>query len=257
MRIINFSADGILNAAQNGFFDWLGKQDADFVCMQDLRAQERDLTDDLFFPQGYFPYFIDHPDSINGVAIYSRKLPKAIMFGLGFAEFDGEARYIQADFDEISIGSIMVPAASLDDPASMERKAQFLELLYNHLEKILHKRRQYVFAGCWHIAHQARDTQQNIDANQPGFLLSERRWLDDVSHKLGYIDAFRAVNKDDDEFSWWAGNDQNNGQRVDFQLVSPGLGKKIEFGAIYKNQVFSSHAPVIMDYDFLFPDELL
>lgn len=256
MRIINFSADGIVNAADKGFYDWLAKEDADIVCVQDLRTQEHLLANEPFFPQGYFPYFIDHPDGENGVAIYTRKMPKAIMFGLGFTEFDGEARYLQADFDNLSVGSIMVPQANPDDPQSIERKAQFLSLLYNHLEKILNKRRQYILAGCWHIAHQERDTQQAIDANQPGFMLSERRWLDDVTHKLGYIDAFRNVNSDDDEFTWWPEGNKDNGRRVDFQLVSPGLRNKIEYGVIYKNQTFSSHAPVVMDYDFLFSEDV-
>lgn len=250
MRIINFSADGIQSAAKKGFFEWLASQDADLVCIQDLRAQEHDLVDDIFFPQGYFAYFFDSPDSSNGVAIYTRKLPKAIMTGLGFNDFDMEARYIQADFDEISIGSILVPHSSLEDPISLSRKAQFLELMYAHLEKISNKRRAFILAGNWHIAHCADDTQQQIDDNQPGFLLEERRWIDDVGHKLGYIDAFREANTDNDEFSWWPDGNSDNGQRVDFQLVSNGLKPSIEYGVIYKTQSFSSHAPVIIDYDF-------
>lgn len=257
MRIINFSADGIESAAQQGFFDWIKKQDADVICIQDLRTQEHKLRDDCFFPEGYYPYFLDHPDNQNGVAIYTKKLPKAIMFGLGFTEFDAEARYIQADFDDLSIGSILLPEAHLDDPVSMARKAEFLELLYAHLEKVLNKRRQYIIAGNWQIAHKVQDTQQDIDTNQPGFLLSERRWLDDVTHKLGYLDAFRLIHQDNDEFSWWPHHNKNDGRRVDFQLISQGLSHKVEYGAIYKNQQFSSHAPVIMDYDILFPDELI
>ena len=250
MRVINFSADGIHKAAENGFFEWLGNQDADIICIQDLRCQEYDLTDDVFFPQGYFPYFVDSASGENGVAIYTRKLPKAIMFGLGFNDFDAEARYIQADFDEISIGSILVPPSSLDNPASMERKAQFFDMLYAHLEKIINKRKPFIFAGNWLIAHEERDTEQDIDGNQPGFLLEERRWLDEVQHQLGYADAFRCYNTDADEFTWWPNGDKSNGQRVDFQLVSESLASMVEYGAIYKNQVFSTHAPLIIDYDF-------
>lgn len=255
MRIINFSADGIDAAAKLGFFDWLKNQDADVICIQDIRTQEHKLHDDHFFPEGYFPYFLDHSDNQNGVAIYTKKLPKAIMFGLGFNDFDSEARYIQADFDNLSIGSILVPAASADDAVAMERKAQFLEQLYAHLEKILNKRRQFIFAGNWQIAHMPRDTQQSIDSHQPGFLLSERRFLDEAIHKLGYLDAFRLTNKDNDEFSWWPEGNMHDGRRVDFQLISHGLKHKVEYGAIYKSQAFSSHAPVIMDYDIFFAEE--
>lgn len=254
MRIINFSADGIKPAEQKGFFEWLKTQDADFICIQDLRAQEYDLGN-AFFPEGYHAYFFDTFDRSNGVAIYTRRLPKAIMTGLGFNDFDQEARFIQADFDDISVGSILVPSSRADDALSLERKAHFLDLLHAHLEKIRHKRRNFIFAGNWQIAHNADDTQQHLRDDEPGFLLSERRWLDDVTHQLGYIDAFREVNTDNDEFTWWPDEARVNGQRIDFQLVSPGVKPLIEYGAIYKKQVFSSHAPVIMDYDYLFDDD--
>ena len=89
MRIISFSADGIKNAADKGFFDWLKEQEADFVCVQDLQCSEYDLQDSVFFPEEYNAYFLDDVDGkANGVAIYCRQLPKAIMTGLGFADFE-------------------------------------------------------------------------------------------------------------------------------------------------------------------------
>jgi exodeoxyribonuclease-3 len=252
MRIINFCADGIRAADQKGFFEWLANQDADVICIQDLRCQEYQLTKDIFFPQGYFPYFFDHQDGINGVAIYTRKLPKAIMTGLGFNEFDQEARYIQADFDDLSIGSILLPYAADGDHSAIKRKLHFQSLLQQHLEKIVHKRREFIFAGNWQMAHQIRDVAQPVSDATPGFLLAERRWLDDVTHQLGYCDAFREVNHDDDEFTWWPEDGSNNAWRSDFQLVSRGMAKHIEYGFCYKNQSFSSHAPLVMDYDFPF-----
>jgi len=256
MRIINFSADGIKSAEKLGFFEWIQSQDADFICIQDLRATEYELSN-AFFPEGYFAYFFDTDERNNGVAIYTKRLPKAIMTGLGFVEFDQEARYIQADFDDISIGSILVPRAQKDDTLSLERKSVFLDLLLAHLDKITHKRRHFIMAGNWEIAHDHCDVQHAEMENEPGFLLSERRWLDNVTHQLGYIDAFREVNHDNDEFTWWPDANRQQGQRIDFQLVSKGLQSAIEYGLIYKKQAFSSHAPVIMDYDYLFDDELL
>ena len=256
MRVINFSADGITTAKEKGFFEWVINQDADIICIQDIRAQEFDLTSSTYFPEGYLPYFFDHPNGQNGVAIYTRHLPKAIMSGLGFAEFDHEARYIQADFDNLSVGSIILPRSFLSDPNSLEKKAQFLDLFYAHLEKIKNKRREFIFAGNWQIAAEVNDVEdKNID-DIPGFLLEERRWMDDVRHQLGYSDAFREINHDDDEFSWWP-NENESGWRVDTQIVSDGMKKHIEYGSIYKKQQFSSHAPVIMDYDYTLGDEEL
>ena len=99
MRIISFSADGIKSAAEKGFYDWSTEQDADFICIQDLRCSEYALQGNVYFPADYNAYFFDDVNGkSNGVAIYCRQMPKAIMTGLGFSDFDMEGRYIQADF---------------------------------------------------------------------------------------------------------------------------------------------------------------
>ena len=251
MRIISFSADGIKNAAEKGFYDWLKEQDADFVCIQDLQCSEYDLQDNLFFPQEYNAYFFDDVDGkANGVAIYCRALPKAIMTGLGFADFDMEGRYIQADYENLSVGCLLAPAVIDNDATAQTHKNEFYALLGPHLQKIRNKRREFIIAGNWHLAHtpgDVQDTEQN--STQSGFLAEERQWLNEVLD-AGYIDAFREVNSDQDEFSWWPDGDRSsNGWRTDFHLVSKGLQYNVDYGAIYKSREFSTHAPVIMDYD--------
>jgi len=250
MRIISFSADGIKNAAENGFYDWLKEQDADFVCIQDLQCSEYDLQDNVFFPEDYNAYFWDDVDgNKNGVAIYCRQLPKAIMTGLGFADYDMEGRYIQADYENLSVACLLAPGAREDDAAQM-RKDAFFDLYGAHLQKVRNKRREFVICGNWQIAHTAADIQDTErNSTVSGFLSSERQWLDELFNE-GYVDAFREINLDKDEFSWWPEGDRDtNGWRTDFQVVSQGLKYNIDYGAIYKSKVFSSHAPVIMDYD--------
>jgi len=251
MRIISFSADGIKSAAEKGFFEWLKEQDADFVCIQDLRCSEYDLQDNLFFPSEYNAYFFDDVDGkANGVAIYCRKLPKAIMTGLGFTDFDMEGRYIQADYDNISVACLLAPAATGDSDEQQARKNEFFSLLGAHLKKVRNKRREFIICGNWHLAHtpaDVQDTERNSTAS--GFLAEERQWLNELLAS-GYVDAFREVNSDRDEFSWWPDGDRdNNGWRTDFHVVSEGLKYTVDYGAIYKNNAFSSHAPIIMDYD--------
>ncbi len=253
MRVISFCADGIKSAADSGFYDWIAKQDADFICVQDLRAQEYDLNADVFHPAGYYGYFFDNPDSLNGVAIYVKDtaIPKAIMTGLGFGDDDMEARYIQADYDHISIGCLLAPQASIDEPEAMANKARFYEMYHNHLNKIRNKRREYIICGSWFVANRDEDVQDIDAANgQAGFLDEERQWLDILYRDLGYSDAFRRINSDADEFTWWPEGDRaNSGWRTDFQIISSGLRNYVDYGAIYKNQEFSSHAPLIMDYE--------
>ena len=251
MRIISFSADGIKNAAKKGFYEWLKEQDADFVCIQDLQCTEYDLREDLYFPSEYNAYFFDDVDGKeNGVAIYTRELPKAIMTGLGFADFDMEGRYIQADFENLSVGCLLAPKAEAGKPDQQVRKSEFFELLQGHLQKVRNKRREFIICGNWQIAHTAsdlQDTQKN--SNSSGFLAEERQWMDELIES-GYVDAFREINSDIDEYSWWPEGDRSsNGWRTDFQIISTGLKYAVDYGAIYKSKDFSTHAPVIMDYD--------
>lgn len=251
MRIISFSADGIKNAAERGFFEWLKEQDADFVCIQDLQCSEYDLQEQVFFPEEYNAYFLDDADGkANGVAIYCRQMPKAIMTGLGFAEFDMEGRYIQADYENLSVACLLAPSANENDPAGQARKNEFFALLGAHLKKIRNKRREFIICGNWFLAHNAADVQDSQrHGTTSGFLAEERKWVDEMLD-AGYVDAFREVSSDQDEFSWWPdGTPGENGWRTDFQIVSQGLKYAVDYGAIYKIKQFSSHAPVIMDYD--------
>lgn len=253
MRIISFCADSIRDAAKRGFFDWAIDQDADFICVQNLGAQEYDLQEPVFFPDGYNAYFYDAVDAkVNGVAIYCRTLPKAIMTGLGFADFDMEGRYIQADYERISVGCLLAPNAYPKDAAAQSRKNRFFEQYQAHLAKVRNKRREFFICGNWGIAHRPEDVQDaKLNRDHSGFLPEEQQWMDRLFTELGYVDAFREINSDPDEFTWWPdGKRGENGWRVDYQVVSESLRPRVEYGAIYKNQEFSQHAPLIMDYDY-------
>ena len=250
MRIISFSADGVREAAKRGFYDWLERQDADFICIQDLRCSEYDLQDDLFFPSEYNAYFFDDINGKdNGVAIYCRTLPKAIMTGLGFADFDMQGRYIQADYDDLSVGCLLAPVADDDDDAAQESKSEFYNLLGGHLQKVRNKRRDFIICGNWRVAHTAADVQNSEEnSNRSGFLPDERQWFDELLDS-GYVDAYRRISSDDDAFSYWPGERGKDGWRVDMQIISEDLQYTVEHGAIYTGEEFSKHAPVIIDYD--------
>ena len=250
MRVISFSADGVREAAARGFYDWVARQDADFICVQDLRCTEYDLQDDVYFPRDYNAYFFDDVDGkANGVAIYCRELPKAIMTGLGFADFDMQGRYIQADFQNFSVGSLLAPAADEGDAGSIREKSRFFELLGGHLQKIRNKRRNYVVAGNWQIAPAQIDLQRPGDhEHTPGFLLPEREWMAELLVN-GYVDALREASSDRDAFSFWPDDEALDGWRTSLQIISEDLQDVVEHAAIYTKERFSRHAPVIIDYD--------
>ena len=254
MRVITLCVDGIDNAIGNGLFDWLRTQDADVICLQDMRRPEPDLAwEPEYQLEGYFGYFFDSPDGTYcGVGIYTRQPPKAIMTGFGFASgIDMDGRYVQADFEGISIGSLLAPGAT-SEVQSLEDKIQFFDDLQAHLSKITRKRREYIICGNWNQVHREYDVE-NFEANadSSGALPFERKWMTQLFNDIGYVDAFRKVNKDKDEFTWWPSGKlgEGDGWRIDYQVISENLSGAVEYGVVYKTKSFGSHAPVIIDYD--------
>ena len=252
MQVISLSVDGIQQAASRGLFDWIAKQSADVICLQDLRANEDQLRSDVFFPEGYHAYFCDTADGRNGVALYTRHLPRAIITGLGYSEeVDLEGYYIRADYEQFSVVSVYLPYASMD-PQSLEGRMRFMEQLHGHLQKISGKRRKYIFCGNWQIAHQKADVQNwESYMAHPGFLPHERQWLNEVYNDLGYVDVMRALSSDRDLYSWWPKGavGEGDGWRVDLQIASSEL-VSYAFRAWFNTDArFSSHVPLIVDYD--------
>lgn len=254
MRIISASIDGIHQATHRGLFGWLAHQDADIVCLQDLRAQADELEGRPEFElPGFFSYFFDAPQPhTNGVAIYTRTPPKAVMFGFSLQSGeDMEGRYLQADYDNISIVSVFAPTGGLDQQ-HQQAKARFFTGLQGYLQKVTRKRRRYILCGNWSIAPTASDVQNAArHASEPGLLPEERQWLRQLYQDIGYADAFRVANQDTDEFSWWPSGvvGEGDGWRTDTQIVSKELVPLVEYAVLYKAQTFASHTPVIIDYD--------
>jgi exodeoxyribonuclease-3 len=254
MKVISLNANGIRAAARKGFFDWLADQQADVVCIQETKAQEHQLGDDVFRPAGFHCYYFDsEKKGHSGVAIYSRQRPDKVIRGLGSDEFDREGRYIEAQFGRLSVASLYLPSGSSGE-VRQEAKYRFLDSYMLELKKMRRRRREYILCGDWNIAHKNIDLK-NWRANRKnsGFLPEERAWLDELFGPVRYVDAFRQVNEEEDQYTWWSNRgrawDKNVGWRLDYQIVTPGLGEKALSASIYKAQRFSDHAPLIMDYD--------
>lgn len=250
MKVVSLVVEGLEQAQESGLFEWLGEEDADIVCLQDTRCSEYSLKSDAFFPPEYNAYFLDDFDNPNrnGVAIYCKKLPKAIMSGLGFAEFDSQGLYIQADYDNLSIGSLLMPSGRGSD-AAMNAKLKFMGLLSQHLEKVRNKRRDFILCGGWELCGHPIDAEESGNRlDLPGCSGIEQGWLQSL-YANGYCDAFRAINDDPDEFTWWPDGDDAGGLRTDTHIVSMSLDGRINDASINPADAFSNHAPVIIEYD--------
>ncbi|MGA1730620.1 MAG: exodeoxyribonuclease III [Steroidobacteraceae bacterium] len=254
MRIITLNCNGIRSAARKGLFDWLGHQRADLLCLQETKAQEHQLDHGDFRPAGFTGYYFDaEKKGYSGVAIFSRREPDELIRGFGVEEFDREGRYLEARFGRLSVVSLYLPSGS-SGPHRQASKFRFLEAFLPYLKALKRKRRDYIFCGDLNIAHKEIDLR-NWKSNQKnsGFLPEERAWLDQVFADLGYVEAFREVDQRPEQYTWWSNRGQawakNVGWRIDYQVVSPSLAGTARSARIYKDQRFSDHAPLIMDYE--------
>lgn len=255
MRIITANLNGIRSAAKKGFFDWLTTQNADVICVQETKAQMEHLEGDIFRPTGYFSHFSDaEKKGYSGVGIYTKKQPDNLINCLGWDCADKEGRFIQADFGDLSVVSLYLPSGTSGEERQAIKFA-FMDKYLEVLKKIRDEARHYIICGDWNIAHKQIDLK-NWRSNQKntGFLPEERAWLDTLFDEVGMVDAFRVVNQEPDQYTWWSNfgraYEKNVGWRIDYQIISPSLENKVQAVAIYKEQKFSDHAPLIIDYDY-------
>lgn len=255
MKIISANVNGIRAAAKKGFFQWLEKQNADVICIQETKAQEDQLSQEEHFPDGYYCYYFDaEKKGYSGVAIYSKKKPNKIIRGLGegFEDMDAEGRYIQADYDGLSVISLYLPSGSSKEERQ-QVKYSFMDRFEESMKAMRRKRREFIICGDWNIVHKEIDIK-NWKSNQKnsGCLPEERAWLDKVFGPMGFVDAFRVVNKEAHQYTWWSNRGQawanNVGWRIDYQVITPGLEERVESTEIYKDERFSDHAPLIINY---------
>jgi len=254
MQIITLNVNGVRAATRKGFLRWLSAQPADIVCMQELKAQLADLSHDILKPSGYYSFFhCAERKGYSGVGIYSRKKPDKVIEGLGIDEIDQEGRFIQADFGNLSVISIYLPSGSSGDHRQAS-KVFFMEKFFPILKTMIASGRDVILCGDWNIAHQEIDLK-NWRANRTnsGFLPEERAWLTNIFDNLGFVDVFRKVNPEPDQYTWWSNRGQawakNVGWRIDYQIATPEVAHKAHSATIYKDERFSDHAPLIINYD--------
>jgi exodeoxyribonuclease-3 len=255
MRIITVNVNGIRAAARKGFYEWMAQQNADVICIQETKAQIDQLSDAMFSPAGYYCYYHDaEKKGYSGVALYCKTEPDKVIYGMGHEEFDSEGRYIEAQFGKLSVISLYLPSGS-----AKEERQQVKYRCMDHMLEKMHEfkasGRDYVICGDWNIAHKNEDIR-NWRGNQKnsGFLPEERVWLDNLFDEVGFVDAFRELEQPEHEYTWWSNRGQawanNVGWRIDYHILSPSLKGTVKATEIYRDQRFSDHAPLTIDYDY-------
>lgn len=258
MRIITANVNGIRAAARKGFFDWLPKQNADVVCIQETKAQVHQLEDDIFRPQGYHCYYHDaEKKGYSGVALYCKAEPDEVIVGMGNEEFDAEGRYIEARFGNLSVISLYMPSGSSKEERQIA-KYRCMDFFEIKMQEMKESGRDVLICGDWNIAHKNEDIRNwKGNLKNSGFLPEERAWLDKLFDEMGFIDAFRELPQEEHQYTWWSNRGQaranNVGWRIDYHILTPSMKGKVKATEIYREESFSDHAPLIIDYDYELP----
>jgi len=255
LRIVTANLNGIRSAAKKGFFDWLPKQDADVVCVQELKAQTADMSAEMLNPTGYYGYFhYAEKKGYSGVGLYARKQPDQIIEGLGIPDIDVEGRYLEAVFGNLSVVSLYLPSGSSGEHRQAA-KFMFMDHFLPHLERLFQSGREVILCGDWNIAHTEKDLK-NWKSNQKnsGFLPEERAWMTDLLDRVGWVDVHRRLypQAEGEAYTWWSNRGQawakNVGWRIDYQIATPGVAAEAKSASVYKDERFSDHAPLTIDY---------
>lgn len=255
MKIISLNLNGIRSAKNKGVYAWLKKQDADLVCMQEIKAQAADMHDDMLALDGYYSYFhYADKKGYSGVGIYSKQKADAVIEGLGIADIDSEGRYLEVRLGNLSVVSLYLPSGSSGE----ERQAFKFSMMARfmpQLKALKASGREVIICGDWNIAHQEADLK-NWKGNRKnsGFLPEERAWLTALFSEVGWVDVYRHLypNATEEGYTWWSNRGQawanNVGWRIDYQIATPAIAAKAISASIYKDERFSDHAPLIVNY---------
>ena len=257
LRIISANLNGIRSAVKKGFLPWAVQQKADFICMQELKAQRDDLEDAILNPDSMHAFF-HHAEKkgYSGCGIYTPHKPDEVIYGYGNEEFDAEGRYVEARFKGLSVISVYMPSGS-SSPKRQEAKYRYLDSFLPHLVNLKKLGREIVLCGDVNIAHQEIDLKNwKGNLKNSGFLPEERAWLTNLFSRVGYVDVYRQLEPDTTEtcYTWWSNRGQayakNVGWRIDYHITTPGIAATAKKTAVYKDEKFSDHAPLIVDYDW-------
>ena len=255
MKIITLNLNGIRAASRKGFFEWLQKEQPEYVCLQELKAHEIDLTNEMMNPKGYFGYFsFAQKKGYSGVGIYSKTKPEKVIRASGIKLLDDEGRFIQVSTKTLDLISLYLPSGSSGDERQ-QYKIKVMEHFYKFLSAKIKTEKGVLICGDFNIAHNEIDLK-NYKGNRKnsGFLPEEREWMTNILSKLGWVDVYRSLypERGDEGYTWWSNRGQawakNVGWRIDYHLANLNFYEKATWGNVFKAERFSDHAPLIIDY---------
>lgn len=254
MRIISYNVNGIRAAIKKGFYEWLKTDPADVVCIQETKAEKDNVDHKQFSDMGYEDHwYAAEKKGYSGVAIFTKIKPDFVQPGNGYMQSDAEGRVIRMDFGDLTLINAYFPSGTSGD-IRQSYKYIWLNELMDYLKILRQQRQKLVVCGDYNIAH------KDIDIHDPkgnkkssGFLPEEKVWMDKFLQD-GFIDAFRQINQQPHQYSWWSQRFpslrlNNKGWRIDYINVTDNLGPLIKDAKILPAVQHSDHCPVYIELD--------
>ena len=245
MKLISWNVNGLRACMQKGFPDFFASVNADIFCIQESKLSEGQLTLDL---PGYHQYWnYAEKKGYSGTAVFTKKEPLSVFYGMGIEEHDKEGRVITLEFEEFYMITVYTPN-SQSELRRLEYRMQwekdFLSYLLNLQEK-----KPVIVCGDLNVAHKDIDLKNpKTNRNNPGFTDEERACFSTMMES-GFVDTFRHFYPElEGAYSWWSyrfkAREKNAGWRIDYFLVSPSLASKLDDAKIHSEIMGSDHCPI-------------
>lgn len=257
MKIISWNVNGIRANVTKGAFDWLVNEGADIFCVQETKAHPDQLPENVLRPTGYVSYF-DHSKlrkGYSGVAVWTKKVPEKVEYGLGIDELDQEGRQITLLFDEkgkkLAFINTYFPNGG-GGPDRLAYKLKYYDAFLSYVEKLRKKGYSIIFCGDVNTAHTEIDlARPKENEENTGFLPIERAWIDKVIKK-GFVDIFRdKYPEKTGAYTYWDmktfARERNVGWRIDYFFVSEDLVPEVKATKILDSVIGSDHCPIFLE----------
>jgi len=254
MKIISWNVNGIRSCAQKGLFDFLAKENPDFLCLQEHKAHPDLLENSIVSPQGFQSYWSSaQRKGYSGVVTYTRRTPDEVRYGIGLQKYDAEGRFVILRYGDLLIYNVYFPNGSAGEDRHLF-KQEFLQKFAFHLKKQIDAGLKVIVLGDYNVAYLEHDVFDPVRLSTiSGFLPIERKWFGQFL-KDGFIDTFRYLHPDEKErYSWWSYQENarmvNRGWRIDHICVTQNLKAAIRSANILEDQMGSDHCPVVLEMD--------
>jgi len=252
MKIVSYNINGVRAGIKKGLLDWLKAYCPDVVCLQEIKALKSQLDLSLFEELGYtyHYWFSAQKKGYSGVAILSKEKPKHIEYGTGISSMDFEGRNIRVDFDTFSVMSLYLPSGTNVDRLSY--KLEYMALFQTYIDDLKKVIPNLIICGDYNICHEEIDIHNPKMKGVSGFLPIERDWISTFISS-GFVDAFRFLHQNKQEFSWWSyranARANNKGWRIDYTMVSENMASRITKSAIIPEAKHSDHCPILLEIE--------